>query len=242
MAKSALEKALEKQRKEAKKMSEKELRMKTASLIVSGRPIVGGMRMMETSSEEILKTILSLYDGNDGQYVEGDIDVFPKAYHCSISMEFEKLKLYGVVASAEIHLYDNWEANLTPQGITYFEDKEKAEEKERMAQKSNINIGSIVANGSNLILGDVINSSLSVDNSIQRIEQEIEEQGGEDAEELRALLDEVKELIENIQESRHVPKNKGLFAKLSNHLEKHGWFYGEVIGLLGATALQMLQG
>lgn len=92
------------------------------------------------------------------------------------------------------------------------------------------------------MLGDVINSSLSVDNSVRRIEQEIEEKGGEDTEELRALLDEVKELIENIQESRHVPKNKGLFAKLSNHLEKHGWFYGEVIGLLGAAALQMLQG
>ena len=242
MAKSELEKALEKQRKEAKKMSEKELRIKTASLIVSGRPIVGGMRMMETSSEEILKTILSVYDGNDDRYVEGNIDIFTKAYQFSLNMEFEKLKLYGVVAFAEIYLNGNWEANLTPQGITYFEDKEKAEEKERASQKSNINIGSIVANGSNLILGDVINSSLSVDNSIQRIEQEIEEKGGEDAEELRALLDEVKELIENIQESRHVPKNKGLFMKLSNHLEKHGWFYGEVIGLLGAAVLQKIQG
>lgn len=91
------------------------------------------------------------------------------------------------------------------------------------------------------MLGDVVNSSLSVDNSIHQIEQEIDEKGGNDAEELHELLDEVKELIENIQESRHIPKNKGLFLKLSNHLEKHGWFYGEVIGLLGAAALQLLQ-
>jgi hypothetical protein len=39
----------------------------------------------------------------------------------------------------------------------------------------------------------------------------------------------------NIQE-------KGLFTKLSNHLEKHGWFYGEVVGLLGTAVLQVVQG
>jgi hypothetical protein len=45
-----------------------------------------------------------------------------------------------------------------------------------------------------------------------------------------------------MQESKHVAKNKGLFAKLSNHLEKHGWFYGEVVGLLGTAVLQLVQG
>jgi len=49
-------------------------------------------------------------------------------------------------------------------------------------------------------------------------------------------------LIENMQESRHVPKNKGLFARLTGHLEKHSWFYAEIIGLIGGAALQMLQG
>ena len=77
---------------------------------------------------------------------------------------------------------------------------------------------------------------------MQRIEDEINEKGGEDSEKLKELLDEVKELIENMQESRHIPKNKSLFERLSNHLEKHGWFYGEVVGLIGAAAMQMLQG
>ena len=197
---------------------------------------------MDASSEELLRIILSAYNGNDKREVRGNDEIIPSAYHLSLSLEFEKLKMYGVISDYCIWITALWEVTIAPQGLSYFDNKEKAEEKERMAQKSNINIGSIIANGSNLVLGDVINSSLSVDNSVHRIEQEIEEKGGEDAEELRALLDEVKELIENIQESRHVPKNKGLFAKLSNHLEKHGWFYGEVIGLLGAAALQMLQG
>ena len=113
-------------------------------------------------------------------------------------------------------------------------------EKAKSEKEKQFNIGSIIANGSNLVLGDVINSALSIDNSTSRIEQEIEEKGGEEKEELRELLEEVKELIENMQDSRHIPKKKGLFSKLSNHLEKHGWFYGEVVGLLGSAVMQML--
>lgn len=114
-------------------------------------------------------------------------------------------------------------------------------EKEKTMQNG-VNIGSIHATGSNIIIGDAVNSTFSVDNSITRIQKQIEEHGGEDKEELNELLEEVKELLENIQESRYIPKDKNLFSKLSDHLEKHGWFYGEVVGLLGGTALKMLQG
>ena len=150
--------------------------------------------------------------------------------------------MYGILTSVCVYISAVWEVTIAPQGLTYFEDKIQAEEKEKIMQKSSINIGSIVATGSNLILGDAVNSNLSIDNSMQRIEDEINEKGGEDSEKLKELLDEVKELIENMQESRHIPKNKSLFERLSNHLEKHGWFYGEVVGLIGAAAMQMLQG
>ena len=105
-----------------------------------------------------------------------------------------------------------------------------------------MNIGTFTATGSNVILGDAINSSLNVDNSIQRIEKRIEDDGGEDKEALKGLLDEAKELIENIQATREIPKNKGFFNRLSLHLEKHGWFYGEITGLLGNAVLTMIQG
>ena len=68
------------------------------------------------------------------------------------------------------------------------------------------------------------------------------EKGGEDKEELHELLDEVKELIENIQSSRAIPKQKKLFEKISNHMEKHGWFYGAVVQLLGTAALGLIGG
>lgn len=252
MAKSAYEKALEKQaretkkamdkqNREAKRLAEQEARRQRASAIVNGQGIIGGMRIMDAAAEELLDIILKVYDGNERKFVHGDYDIIPKAYHSSLLLEFEKLSMYGMISAPLVFISGMWETTLTPQGITYFEDKKKAEEREK-TMKPSINIGSITATGSNFVLGDVVNSTLSVDNSMARIENEIEEKGGEDKQELKEILDEVKELIENMQESRHIPKNKGLFARLANHLEKHGWFYGEVIGLIGAAALQLLQG
>lgn len=232
----------DKQLREQRKQIQRETNRQVASTIVNRQPIIGGMRIMDPSSEEILRCILSAYDGNENREVRGNDTIIPTAYQSSLSLEFEKLKMYGILTSVCVYISAVWEVTIAPQGLTYFEDKIQAEEKEKIMQKSSINIGSIVATGSNLILGDAVNSNLSIDNSMQRIEDEINEKGGEDSEKLKELLDEVKELIENMQESRHIPKNKSLFERLSNHLEKHGWFYGEVVGLIGAAAMQMLQG
>lgn len=241
MAKDPYTKALEKQIKETKKIAEQENRRQRANAIVSGQPFVGGMRIMDAAAEELLGILLKNYDGNEEKQVRGNYDCIPKAYHTSLSLEFEKLSMYGVISAPHVWIGAMWDATLTPQGITYFEDKKKAQEKE-VPMSPSINIGSITATGSNFVIGDVINSTFSINNSVTRLEQEIEEKGGEDKEELKEILEEVKELIENMQDSRHIPKNKGLFARLSGHLGKHSWFYGEVVGLIGAAALQLLQG
>lgn len=125
---------------------------------------------------------------------------------------------------------------------TYSEREAEYERQIKHSVGTTYNIGSITASGSNLVLGDVVNSSLNVDNSIKRIASEIEEKGGEDKEALLALLEEAKELTDNIETTRQIPKNKGFFKRLSSHLEKHGWFYGEIVGLLGTATLTMIQG
>lgn len=242
MAKSNLEKAIEKQQKEAKRMAEQEARRQRASAIVNGQPLVGGMRIMDSAAEEILQIILSQYDGSENREVRGNYDVIPNAYRNALQLEFEKLSMYGVIISPHIWIHGMWDATLTPQGITYFEDKKNAQEEGKKAQRASISIGNITANGGNVFLGDVTNSSFSIDNSISDIENEIAEKGGDDTEELKAILEEVKELIENIDDSRHIPKNKGLFQRITGHLDKHGWFYAEIVGLLGTAAMTLLQG
>ena len=179
MAKSSLERALEKQRREAKKAADQEARRQRATAIVTGQPLIGGMRIMDAASEEILQIMLSTFDGNTDRRVFGSFSCFPAAYQNSLLLEFEKLSMYGVVSSPHADLGGFWEATLTPQGITYFDDKAVALEKEKSMQNG-VNIGSIQANGSNIIIGDAVNSTFSVDNSFTRIQKQIEEHGGED--------------------------------------------------------------
>ena len=242
MAKNPIEKEIEKQRKEAQRIAEQERITQTASTIASGQPIIGDMRIMEESSEEILSILLSNYDDNPERIVKGNDRTLPEAYYSSLKLELEKLKMYGVISNYVVWINAVWEITLTPQGISYFKRKEIALEKERESQKAQVHIDNLVANGGNVVLGDMINSSVSIDNSIKKIENEIEEKGGEDSEELKNLLEEVRELIENIDDSRHIPKNKSLFSRISNHFSKHGWFYAEVVALLGAEAIKLMQG
>ena len=115
---------------------------------------------------------------------------------------------------------------------------------EQSTQKSipnqTFNIGTLNAKDSNFVLGNVFDTSFNIDNSIHTIEKQIDEKGDTEKEELRQLLKEAEEIINNIKSSRFIPKNKGFFDKLSTHLAKHGWFYSAIIGLLGEAGLYLL--
>lgn len=262
MAKSSLEKALEKQQREAKqlerkrqqaekrvadkqqrearRLAEKEARVQQAFSIVNGQPVIGDMRVADETAEEIIKIINGLYDGNEGFSVCGNEEtVFPSYIQNNLYLEFEKLKQYGLLMDYNIYYNSVWRVQISPKMLNYFTDKEAAIKKEE-EKKTMVSIENIYAANGNVVIGNVVNSQLSVDNSIKRIESIIEERGLDDKEELYQLLGEAKELIENLKETRYIPKNKGLFNRISQHLEKHGWFYGEIVGLLGTAAITLL--
>lgn len=256
MPKSAFEKAIEKQMKQEKQLAAKKKReddrrareeaaearkvalRERATIIVNGQPMVGGMRIMDEAAEEIFKILLSVYKPNDERSVRGSFDIIPVAYHTSLSLEFEKLSLYGVISSPCVWIGGMWEATITPQGNSYFANKEQALKRDE-EEKKQMSVGNITNYG-NIVFGNVSNSTLSVDNSIHEIERMIDEHGGKDKAELYELLEEVKELIENMQASRNIPKQKKLFQRLNDHIVRHGWFYGAVVQLLGTAAMTML--
>ncbi len=123
-----LQNAVVKQRKETQKIAQDEARRQIASSVVNGQPLVGGMRIMDSASEEILKIILDSYDGNESRFVQGGFDILPEAYQFSLKQEFEKLQMFGAITHFDMtFLY--WSVFLAPQGITYFDDKEMALQK-----------------------------------------------------------------------------------------------------------------
>lgn len=78
---------------------------------------------MDASAEEILTKILSIYDGNENRFVSGNYESIPIPYQGSLSLEFEKLNMYGMISNSHIWINSAWELTLTPQGIRYFKDK-----------------------------------------------------------------------------------------------------------------------
>lgn len=197
---------------------------------------------LDKMHEEALKIILNHYEENDENYIGGNYDWFPKYMESSIINTLKELKFYGMLADVDFYCGNSWTATLSPDGITYFEDKEKyLKQKAEEEKKSNgQNIININADRSNVVVGDVTNSTLSIDNSIHELEKMIDEKGGEDKEQLFEVLDEAKELIENIKASRQVPNNKGFVKRLTAHLDNHGWFYAQIVALLGKSLLGLL--
>lgn len=127
-------------------------------------------------------------------------------------------------------------AELTNAGRTYFEREKKYMEQIEKVSKPSINIDNITNTGF-LNMGSIIDSSIIINNSVEQIEKEIEKKGNEDKEELRQILQEVKDYIDNINITKNVAKNTELFKRIGNHLNKHQWFYSQIIGLLGQSLL-----
>lgn len=252
MAKTAFEKALEKkQREDAKnvkkridaenKRQQEEARATRAASIVNGQPMVGNIRSLDKTAEVIVEQICLGYDKENKYTLSNNSVQIPK-YISDLRLEFEKLKQYGMISDYNVWTPDCWKIDILPCLLTYKDDKEKGILEENKKQTKQISIGTINAANGNVVIGDVINSSINVDNSIQRIQKMIEEKGDEDKEELLLLLDEFKEILENIEDSRHIPKNKGFMNRLSSHLSKHGWFYAEIVSLLGSVGIKLLMG
>ena len=246
MAKSAIEKQLEKIQKETKKKERedkraaaKEALILRASTIIGSQPNIDGVPIMDKTAEEVLRILIELCQNKDSGFVNYKWESFPISLQHSMSLELEKLVQYGMITSVNAWMGGGM-LNLLPPAFTYFKDKEIAVKKQE-ERKMSIHIEKLENSGT-FIAGDAINSTFSVDNSVKNIEKKIEEDGGADKEVLFELLEEVKELIKNIESSRSIPKQKGLFKRISEHMTTHGWFYAEIIALLGQTALQMIGG
>lgn len=136
-----------------------------------------------------------------------------------------------------------YNASLTQPGRTYFE-REKKYFKRMESQKNNTyNFGNVNVDGGNFIAGNVVNSVLNVDNRITQIEKIIEEKVDEqDKKNLKEILEDAKEIMENIKNNGVVEKRKGFFKKLTEHANKYGWFYAEVVNLIGTAVITKIGG
>ena len=129
-------------------------------------------------------------------------------------------------------------ACLTQNGKTFFE-REKKYNEEKKSSFTYIN-----AQNGNVFMGNITNSQICINNITDSLEKKINDkcETDEEKEELIELLDEAKEIIDNYNQSSVIPKRKGFFKRLSSHMDKHGWFYAEIVSLFGQFVLSKLNG
>ncbi len=88
----------------------------------------GEFTMLNKMQEDMLKTILECYDGNESLEVNGSYQVFPKYMKLSIKEAMMQLKSRGLIASFNNFL-NGWSIFLTPNGIHTLKTKKKEREK-----------------------------------------------------------------------------------------------------------------
>ena len=131
-----------------------------------------------------------------------------------------------------------YEAKLTHNGKTFFEREKNYKE------EVNRNSTYINAQNSNIFMGNIVNSTININNALDSIKNDIETKctNEDEKEELRELLEEAKEIIDNYNQSNCITKRSGFFKKLVGHFDKHGWFYAEIVNLFGQFVLTKLSG
>lgn len=130
------------------------------------------------------------------------------------------------------------EAKLTHNGKTFFE-REKNYKEEMKLNSTYIN-----AQNSNIFMGNIVNSTININNALNNIKNDIETKctSDEEKEELQELLEEAKEIIDNYNQTNCLTKRSGFFKKLVSHFDKHGWFYAEIVNLFGQFVLTKISG
>ena len=130
-------------------------------------------------------------------------------------------------------------AELTNEGRNYFEREKKYMEQMEKNNRPFINIQSLENSGF-LNMGSITDSNITINNSIEQVKSDIEKNGENDKEELFQLLEEVKDYIDNLKDTKSIAKNTGLFKRIGQHFEKHQWFYSEIVALLGQAILLLM--
>mgnify|MGYP005776065363 CR=1 FL=1 len=193
------------------------------------------------NEKQLLKEIIDTETngGNISELLANKVDSDEKDIVRSVIGSLRKNGLLNV-SWASNTVYN---ASLTNPGRNYFEREEKYL-KRMESNKSNIyNFGDISIDGGNFVAGDVVNSVLKVDRHITQIEKEIEEKtDDDDKENLKEILEDAKEIMENIKNNGVIEKRKGFFKRLTEHANKYGWFYAEIVNLIGTAVLTKIGG
>lgn len=229
MPKSSVEKALEKYQKEAAKNVRKKIqadkrladkqrretnrqaqidaRRERAVSIVNGQPTVSGLKIIDSTAEELVSIICDGYKREDFRLTNNDIEI-PEYLERDLNFQFEKLKQYGLISQYACYISGVWEISILPSILSYFQDKEQA-----MKQEQKMNSYTNIFNGdvSDIQIQQGTKNSTQTKNVNNRFDYEtvgkiieqirkcdgmLDSEFGENASVLRERVEEISSLVQ----------------------------------------------
>lgn len=165
------------------------------------------------SEKELLKNIIELDEKDEDidNYVQNELEKDKKDIFRGI---LARLKSNGLI---NYFCYDDTIGNvkLLQSGRTYFEREEQYYKK--MKKLSSNNTYNSITNSA-VVFGNMIDSNINYNNSINNIEKDINERcNDEDKEELMEILNETREILENIKNSKYIEQRQSFFKKITKH-------------------------
>ena len=137
MAKTPLEKQIEKARKEAQKYDRQEAVRQRAAMIISAQPIISGFRIIDEAAETVLKCLIEHCTDQESGHISYNVEIFPQALARSIDLEIEKLVQYGMVTSC-MPWPNGGMLNLLPCAFSYF-DRKIAIQEQSISEEKKVN-------------------------------------------------------------------------------------------------------
>ncbi len=245
MAKSSLEKALEKYQKEAQKNIKKQIdaekklvdkqrreaekqaritaRRERAASIVNGQPTIGSMKVLDSAAEELVSLVCKVNCRDDYRVTNNDVNI-PAYLENDLALEFEKLKQYGLISQYGYYITGCWEITILPCLLDYFERKEEAIMEDKQSYNTTTFYGNVtgvqiqqgtVNSSQNQTISQGLNYE-EVSDIIEKIKKYDDLLDSEFGDKAEDLRDKIRALEELVEKKENPTKIKLLLTELKN--------------------------
>lgn len=181
----------------------------------------------------LLRTVYELADANPSRFVHWrnlapriGLDADNREHQKQAKAVAEHLRSSGLVV---IEGDRGTAYKITAKGVDRVEGNEPAQQPANVSNTFNLS-----GNFYNAVIGTHNTAELTASFDFRSIERRIEAEGGEDKEELREALEELRVLLEECG-----TLDRGALSRFSSSMEKHSWFTGSVTQALLGFATQL---
>lgn len=179
--------------------------------------------MLKLDEEVILNSLLKLRDKLGTNKITGSFEDFPVKYQICYKEILDRLEAKKFIKDFSDFGAENFVLTLEPSSLENF--VEKATSKSTFTTTSEQYI-----------------TENNIEKRITAIEKIIEKRGGEEKEDLKALMEEVREVCENLQNHPTLQPRRSLIKRIIEINKNHPWVYSEVVKIFGVTMIKIMSG